>query len=119
MLGLESEIAAEYERILAQVDRPDHRMATECLTVGEVIKAHFLIANHFYLEGQGLGGIGPRDVGLLQSAVYRQYASFDGKAKWTDRYDICATLFYGLIMDHPFYDANKRTAFLSVGSESC
>ena len=31
----------------------------------------------------------------------------------TRQFDICATLFFGLIKDHPFIDANKRTAFLS------
>jgi death-on-curing protein len=34
--------------------------------------------------------------------------------KWSDRFDVCATLFFGLIKNHPFHDANKRTAFLSV-----
>jgi prophage maintenance system killer protein len=48
------------------------------------------------------------------SAVDRQYVSYDGSLKWTDKYDIAATLFFGLIKNHPFYDANKRTAFLSV-----
>ena len=44
--------------------------------------------------------------------MHRQHASFGGKSKWTDDFDVCATLFYGLIKDHPFHDANKRTAFL-------
>lgn len=32
----------------------------------------------------------------------------------SSRFDICGTLFYGLIKNHCFYDANKRTAFLSL-----
>jgi len=34
--------------------------------------------------------------------------------RWTDGFGIAATLLYGIIKDHPFIDANKRTAFLSV-----
>src|SRR5579885_445339 len=112
MLGLEPEIEAEYRRVAAATGGEDNRLGPDCLSLGEVLKAHFLIANHFYLEGTGLGGVGPRDVGLLQSAIHRQMVSFDGLIKWRDRYDVCATLLYGLIKNHPFYDANKRTAFL-------
>src|SRR5207249_1336251 len=66
------------------------------------------------LDGAGLGGIGLKDIGLLQSAVGRQHVSFGGKAKWTNHFDICATLFFGLIKNHAFHDANKRTAFLTA-----
>src|SRR5690606_31963514 len=34
--------------------------------------------------------------------------------KYTDKFEIIATLLYGLVKDHPFHDANKRTAFLST-----
>jgi death-on-curing family protein len=82
----------------------------------DVLKAHFQIANHFYLQetGGGLGGIGPKDIGLLDSAVNRQFAGYGGITKWTNLFEICATLFYGLIKNHPFHDANKRTAVLCV-----
>jgi death-on-curing protein len=63
-------------------------------------------------EGKPFVGIGPRDLGLLQSAVARQSTEYGGVRRWTSTYDQCATLFFGLIKDHPFYDANKRTAFL-------
>lgn len=84
------------------------------LLAKDVLRAHFLIANHFYLEGEGLGGIGPKSIPLLLSAVDRQFVGYGGTPKWTDRFDICATLFFGLIKNHAFHDANKRTAFLSV-----
>jgi len=114
VLALEPEIEAELTRVLESF--PDDGTATcdHALGVVDVLRAHFLVANHFYLEGRGLGGIGPRDIGLLYSAVNRQCVAFGDKVKWTDRFDICATLFYGLIKNHAFYDANKRTAFLSV-----
>src|ERR1700678_4440581 len=112
MLSLEPEIEAEYRRVVREIDDADDRYTSDCLTANDVLKAHFLIANHFYLEGSGLGGIGPRDVDLLLSAISRQAVMFDGTAKWNDSYGRCATLVYGLIKNHPFHDANKRTAFL-------
>lgn len=114
MLGLEPEIEAEYQRILKTFENQDESLGEFSLSISDVLKAHFLIANHFYLEGEGLGGIGPREVGLLSSAISRQWVSIGVRAKWIDRFDVCATLLFGLIKNHPFHDANKRTAFLSV-----
>lgn len=74
----------------------------------------FLIANHFYLEGEGIGGIGPKSVELLHSAVYRQFVSLGGTLKWERLFDVAATLFFGIIKNHAFFDANKRTEFLTV-----
>jgi death-on-curing protein len=113
MLSLEPEIEREFDRIAAQLPE-EVETGPHALTALDVLRAHFLVANHFYLEGHGLGGIGPRDIGLLYSAVSRQYVAFGGQIKWADRFDVCATLFFGLIKNHPFHDANKRTAFLSV-----
>lgn len=61
-----------------------------------------------------MGGFGPKSVDLLISAVERQNTSFGGQDKWKTIYERAATILYGLIMNHPFHDANKRTAYLSV-----
>jgi len=112
MLPLEPEVDSEYHRVLKEIAEPEEILGKYCLSVGDVLRAHFQIANYFYLEGEGLGGIGPKDLGLLQSTVYRQVVSFGGIRKWSNLFDICATLFYGIIKNHAFHDANKRTAFL-------
>jgi prophage maintenance system killer protein len=85
------------------------------MTVGihEVLQAHFLLIDFFYKTGEGVGGIGPRDINLLHSALGRQFVQFGGQPKWTNRIDICATLMFGLTKNHAFHDANKRTAFLT------
>ena len=113
LLELEPRVEAEYHRHLDSLE-PIERLPRPCLSVDDVLRAHFLIANHFCQEGEGIGGIGPRSVELLQSAVYRQVVCFGGVSKWDRLFDIAATLFFGLIKDHPFHDANKRTAFLSL-----
>lgn len=114
MIDLEPEIRAEYDRVVGALSSEDEDAVQGYLSTADIIRAHFLIANHFYLVGEGLGGIGPRDMNLLRSAVNRQIVSLGGTLKWSDRFDVCATLFFGLIKNHAFYDANKRTAFLSV-----
>ena len=114
MIQLEAPIQTEYERVLQSLEGQEPNYGHSCLSSYDVVRAHFLIANHFYLEGQGLGGVGPKDLNLLLSAVSRQVVEYGGRVKWTDRFDICATLFFGLIKNHPFHDANKRTAFLSL-----
>jgi len=114
MLDLEPPIQDAYDRAIQQAYDLRCPARPGCLDIFDVLRAHFLIANHFFIEGEGIGGIGPRDFGLLESAIHRQTSSFGGKDRWTDNFDICATLFFGLIKNHPFYDANKRTAFLSL-----
>lgn len=85
------------------------------LSVSEVLRAHFLVANFFATEGNGLGGCGPRENGeLLISALSRQSVEFGGRRKWDDDIDIAATVLFGLVKNHPFHDGNKRTALLSV-----
>lgn len=110
-MQLEPEIQLEYERVLRLLD-PTEPVTSLTLSSADVLRAHFLIANQFLLDGEGLGGLGPRSVNLLQSAVFRQHTSFRGLPKWKSPYEVCATLFYGLIMNHAFHDANKRTSFL-------
>lgn len=61
-----------------------------------------------------MGGVGPKSLDLLHSALYRPHVGYDGEYKWSDPYDLVATVLYGLVKDHPFHDANKRTAFLST-----
>lgn len=105
-------IRKEYERWVAQIDPVDPYSGANTIGLIDVLKAHFLVADYFYQEEEGIGGIGPKNLDLLHSALYRQFIGFGGVTKWTYKFDICATLFYGLIKNHAFHDANKRTAFL-------
>jgi len=83
------------------------------LTPHDVIDAHFLICDYFIEKGEGIGAIGPRDINLFLSAIARQHTGYSGVSKWKNDFERCATVFYGIIKNHPFHDANKRTAFLS------
>lgn len=107
------DVRREYERWRAEIENEDagHGIG---LSVGDVLAVHFLIVDMFYGERGGLGGIGPKDVGLLSSAVSRQYVSFGGQEKWRSIEEKVATLLYGIVLNHPFHDANKRTGFLTA-----
>lgn len=79
-----------------------------------MLDAHYLICEHFFQLGEGIAGFGPKDFGLLSSAIGRQWASAGGMFVYDDFWDIAASVIFGLISDHPFHDGNKRTAFLST-----
>lgn len=59
------------------------------------------------------GAHGVRDVGLLQSAVNRPKATFEGKDLYHDIFHKSAALMESLTNNHPFIDGNKRTAITS------
>lgn len=96
-----------------QLDEIDYSGERAHLTCEDVMDAHYLICDHFLKIGAGIAGFGPRDFGLLSSAVSRQLASAGGSFVYSDFWDIASSLIFGLINDHPFHDGNKRTAFLS------
>lgn len=83
----------------------------------DVLRAHYVISDYFTgkddarKEGALLG---LKSVDMLMSAIGRQFVSFNGKVKWQGFYEVAATLFFGLVKNHPFHDGNKRTAFLSL-----
>lgn len=86
-------------------------------TIGilDVLRAHYLIVDFFYNEyEEGVGGVGPKNLNLLHSTLSRQTSSYGAQSKWNNDLEICATLFWGLVKNHAFHDANKRTAMLSL-----
>lgn len=109
---LNANVEKEYLRWRELIGSGDPYTSKATIGLHQVLKAHFLIVDFFAQEGGGVGGVGPKSVNLLHSAIYRQFVSFGGKDKWATPFEKCATLLFGLVKDHPFHDANKRTAFL-------
>lgn len=58
------------------------------------------------------GASGLRDAGLLESALARPQNLFAFER--SDLFDLAAAYAEGIARNHPFVDANKRTAFLSA-----
>lgn len=101
----------EYERWSALL-ADESPLPENAITLDEVLRAHFLLCDYFVREGEAIATAGPRDKVLLGSAISRQTAGFAGKLKWATPVEMTATLFYGLVKNHPFHDGNKRTALL-------
>jgi death-on-curing protein len=71
-----------------------------------------VIAMHDEQIAEHGGSVGIRDAGLLSSALSRprnQCAYGD-----PDVFTLAAAYAFGIIRNHPFFDGNKRTAFLAA-----
>jgi len=73
------------------------------LTLEEALAIHERLVEHFG------GAPGVRDIGLLESALYRPRAGY-----YADLLAMAAALFESLLMNHPFVDGNKRVAFFAT-----
>jgi death-on-curing protein len=73
------------------------------LTVAEVLAIH-----HLQIEEYG-GAHGIRDIGLLESAVFRSQSGY-----YSNIQEEAAAMMESLANNHPFLDGNKRAAFAST-----
>jgi len=80
---------------------PSDRIAH--LSVDEVLAIHEELISRF----GGSGGV--RDLGLLESALYRPRTGY-----YADIVEMSAAMFESLLMNHPFVDGNKRVAFFAT-----
>ncbi|MCL4834192.1 MAG: type II toxin-antitoxin system death-on-curing family toxin [Caldilineaceae bacterium] len=63
---------------------------------------------HSRLIAETGGSAGLRDVALLESAVARPQATYDGADLYPDIFAKAAALMQSLVNNHPFVDGNKR-----------
>jgi death-on-curing protein len=61
------------------------------------------------------GEHGLRDLALLESAVARPRATFDGSDLYPGLFEKAAALLDSLVNNHPFVDGNKRTGIVAAG----
>lgn len=77
--------------------------AVRFLTLDEALAIHERLVERF----GGRGGV--RDVGLLESALFRPRTGY-----YSDVAEMAAALFESLLMNHAFVDGNKRVAFFAT-----
>ena len=81
----------------------------ETLTLNEVLLLHARLI-------QRSGGMrGVRDPDLLESALARPMATFEGVEPYRDLWTKAAALMHGLAQNPPFIDGNKRVALTATG----
>ena len=75
-------------------------MSRDYLTVADILGMHVILVERY-------GGMpGVREMGGLESAVYRPQSGY-----YTDAVEEACALLESLLINHPFIDGNKRTAF--------
>ena len=75
-------------------------MKCEYLTTADVLGIHAALLKRYG------GADGVRDMGAVEAAVFRPQCGY-----YNDIIQEACALFESLLMDHPFVDDNKRTAF--------
>lgn len=70
------------------------------LTLDEAVAVHERLIEKFG------GPAGVRDMGMLESALYRPQTGY-----YKDIVEMAAALFESLLINHPLIDGNKRAAF--------
>lgn len=67
--------------------------------------------HHLLIDNFG-GGHGIRDKGALEAALNRPFQTFDQVDLYPTSVDKAAAIFESIIINHPFIDGNKRTAYV-------
>jgi death on curing protein len=78
-----------------------HRV--QFLTLDEVLEIHTVLIERFG------GPSGVRDLGLLESALYRPRSGY-----YPELVEMAAALFESLVTNHPFVDGDKQVAFFAT-----
>jgi death on curing protein len=73
-----------------------------------------ILALHLYSINLYGGGEGIRDLGGLEAAIARPFATFGGQDLYKNSFEKAAAIGESIIMNHPFVDGNKRTGFLAM-----
>lgn len=84
------------------------------LTVDDVMTVRRRMATYTDMATKAFGQVEPLKPNNLETAVFRQHTGSGKEYKYNTVADVGATLFYGIAMNHPFENANKRTALVSL-----
>ena len=77
--------------------------SVQFLSLDEVVEIHTVLIERFG------GPTGVRDLGLLESALFRPQTGY-----YKNLTEMAAAMFESLIKNHPFVDGNKRVAFFAT-----
>lgn len=76
------------------------------IDLSEVLSIHTILIEKFG------GASGVRDKELLDSAINRPFATFDGQELYPNYTEKAAALIESIVVNHPFTDGNKRTGYV-------
>ena len=81
---------------------------TRYLSLSEILELHALLIE----QSGGTNGI--RDRGSLESAISQPQMTFGGEDLYPNIIEKASTLGFSLILNHPFFDGNKRTGHAAM-----
>ena len=76
-------------------------------------KVNIILLHQKVIEQTG-GSHGVRDMNLVESAISRAFATFDGKDLYQRTEDKIVAITFGLINNHGFVDGNKRIGIAAM-----
>jgi death-on-curing protein len=74
----------------------------------DVLNVHSILIDRYG------GSRGVRDQGSLESAIHRPFASFDSQELYPTPAEKAAAILESILINHPFIDGNKRTAYVMM-----
>jgi death-on-curing protein len=77
-----------------------------------MINIHQVKHIHSVLIEEHGGGDGIRDLGALESAIARPYATFAEADLYPLAIDKASAILESILINHPFVDGNKRTGYV-------
>ncbi len=80
----------------------------------KILTVRQVLVLHEYMVKKHGGSLGVRDMGMLESAVHRPFATFGGEDLYPDIYQKAGALIQSIVKNHPFIDGNKRAGFTSA-----
>lgn len=80
----------------------------------EILDIHYSLVRDFAGSDDPLEPPGLRSRDLLSSAAHRPLSSFGGEFKYPTVEMAAAALLHSLVLNHPFFNGNKRTGVVSM-----
>jgi death on curing protein len=84
------------------------------LSSEDVHAIHAELVAEFSAGADPISPPGIKSAHLLESAIARQNVGFGGRLKYDTPHSNAATLCYGICMNHPFHNGNKRTSLVAL-----
>lgn len=84
------------------------------LLLKEVLSIHYALCDDFLNHSDPIEPKGPRDNNMIESAIFRQHTAVGDTKKYPTVEMTAAALLHSLVLNHPFYNGNKRTALVSM-----
>ena len=89
-------------------------MVIRALSTEDIHAIHAELITEFSAGADPISPPGVKSEHLLESAVARQNVGFGGRLKYDTPHSNAATLCYGICMNHPFHNGNKRTSLVAM-----